>query len=1141
MKLSYSRQIFLFIFVSIAWSLQSFGQQTTVNFDSYTENQGLSNPHVEGELRFEAIKGASATCTVCVGIDINEGNNGGPGLDDSNQEIGGIIGWKISQADDASFQFLSIWLQDRDISNTLGTSDVGTIKAFKGGAQVGNTKAINFDSGTSGLKSFATDPDFFDVDHILIEGVDLFLILDDVTYNVPFVDGNDTPPTVLAVNLIGAPLSTATSVTYNVEFSKIAENVTADDFELTKTGSAIGTIGAVSGSNATYSVLVTGLSGEGTIRLDIKAGTDISNENNVTGTAAFTSGQIHNVSPCLIEDFEDETDASNTFSHGGNNFSITGNLEVHTETPPIGINGSRYVLLNTGTGPYVINSLSRDINLKKFAVYLSSDADGNNPTNDGSITVVGKNDGAQVYSITKSSGFPEDFSANSGYYIFDLRTEGGVDNSSVFIDQLEISLGSAFQYLNIDNFEFCLDAIDPVISDCPTDIIVSNGEGSCGAAVTWTAPTATDNSGSVNFISNIAPGTVFEVGTTMVTYTATDGAGNQATCSFTVTVNDTEAPIITCPASVSETVAFGETGKVINYATPTFSDNCTGAIIERTAGLASGSTFPVGPTTVTYNVKDASGNVVECSFTVTITENADLINPVISNCPSNILVSNDSGTCGAAVSWTPPLATDNGGSVTLNSNFEPGDNFPVGTTIVIYTAIDGAGNQATCTFEVKVIDDTPPVPPASPGDLNIRCASDIPVPYELTAIDNCDGEITVLPSVTQSSTGPNSYTITYEWAFIDAVGNAVFVSQRINVSDNVSLSIDASESGNPVPVGSDATLSAMVTPATEGVEVTFLLDGVFKGTALSDASGLATLMVLAAELGSLPVVYKVSAIVEGCTGLVESVAYLPIYDPNGNFVTGGGWIMSPAGAYKADESLTGKANFGFVSKYKKGSNQVDGNTEFEFHAGDLYFKSTFHESGSLVISGKKATYRGEGMINDVPGYKFTLVALDGDWNGGTDPDQFRIKIWGASGIVYDNGLGADDNSDASTILGGGSITIHSAKGKGNKRVITDPTSEVLNNLSEEIGLKFSQELKPGEFLLYPNPAHTETSVMVDLDQGATVAIRIYDAVGRLVVDNEAYREVSFVQTFSLDGLAPGFYNVQVKVGDIMMTRRLIKQ
>ncbi|MBK7245505.1 MAG: hypothetical protein IPH98_16970 [Saprospiraceae bacterium] len=67
---------------------------------------------------------------------------------------------------------------------------------------------------------------------------------------------------------------------------------------------------------------------------------------------------------------------------------------------------------------------------------------------------------------------------------------------------------------------------------------------------------------------------------------------------------------------------------------------------------------------------------------------------------------------------------------------------------------------------------------------------------------------------------------------------------------------------------------------------------------------------------------------------------MPVYDPTGGFITGGGWINSPEGAYPAIPTLTGKANFGFVAKYKKGNNQVDGNTEFQFKAGNLNFKST---------------------------------------------------------------------------------------------------------------------------------------------------------------------------------------------------------
>jgi len=141
----------------------------------------------------------------------------------------------------------------------------------------------------------------------------------------------------------------------------------------------------------------------------------------------------------------------------------------------------------------------------------------------------------------------------------------------------------------------------------------------------------------------------------------------------------------------------------------------------------------------------------------------------------------------------------------------------------------------------------------------------------------------------------------------------------------------------------------------------------------------------------------------------ESVfQYVVVYDPSGGFVTGGGWINSPAGAYTADPSLTGKANFGFVAKYKKGANVPDGNTQFQFKAGDLNFHSTSYEW--LVVAGNKAQFRGEGTINGQGSYMFMLTADD------DKPDTFRIHIWGDNGTVYDNG--------SQQSLGGGSIKVH---------------------------------------------------------------------------------------------------------------------
>ncbi|OGR02889.1 MAG: hypothetical protein A2511_08540 [Deltaproteobacteria bacterium RIFOXYD12_FULL_50_9] len=152
--------------------------------------------------------------------------------------------------------------------------------------------------------------------------------------------------------------------------------------------------------------------------------------------------------------------------------------------------------------------------------------------------------------------------------------------------------------------------------------------------------------------------------------------------------------------------------------------------------------------------------------------------------------------------------------------------------------------------------------------------------------------------------------------------------------------------------------------------------------------------------------------------------YLVVYDPNSGYVTGGGWINSPVGAYTQNPSLTGKANFGFVSKYKNGATLPTGNTEFNFKMAGLNFHSESYLW--LVVAGAKAKYKGTGTINGSGNFGFMLSAIDGQQSDGGGIDKFRIKIWEAvSGtLIYDNQMGASDDADASLTIAGGSIVVH---------------------------------------------------------------------------------------------------------------------
>ncbi|MDP1810306.1 MAG: HYR domain-containing protein, partial [Sediminibacterium sp.] len=199
---------------------------------------------------------------------------------------------------------------------------------------------------------------------------------------------------------------------------------------------------------------------------------------------------------------------------------------------------------------------------------------------------------------------------------------------------------------------------------------------------------------TITQIEGLPSGSTFPIGVTTNTFKATDESGNSSTCGFTVTVKDIQPPVITCPANqtVSATSA---SGAVVNYTTPVGTDNCSGATTIRTVGLASGSTFPIGTTTVTHTVTDAAGLTASCSFTVTVSGLA----PVIV-CPANITVSNDPGQCGANASFAATETTGVPAS-SITYSKAPGSFFPVGTTTVTATATNSLGSSS-CTFTVTV-------------------------------------------------------------------------------------------------------------------------------------------------------------------------------------------------------------------------------------------------------------------------------------------------------------------------------------------------------------------------------------------------------------------------------------------------------
>lgn len=184
--------------------------------------------------------------------------------------------------------------------------------------------------------------------------------------------------------------------------------------------------------------------------------------------------------------------------------------------------------------------------------------------------------------------------------------------------------------------------------------------------------------------------------------------------------------------------------------------------------------------------------------------------------------------------------------------------------------------------------------------------------------------------------------------------------------------------------------------------------------------------VTATHTFSRPGIYQVMLEVTDRAGVTSTTstvdgleAFVVIFDAG--HVAGGGWIDSPAGAYRPDPDLSGRATFGFVAQYAKGAQVPSGRTQFQFQAGSLRFESASYDW--LVVAGSRAKLKGTGTIAGNGDYAFMLSAIDAEERTG-EVDRFRIRIWDKSTEeeIYDN-EGGSDTADPSTAIGGGSIVI----------------------------------------------------------------------------------------------------------------------
>jgi gliding motility-associated-like protein len=328
----------------------------------------------------------------------------------------------------------------------------------------------------------------------------------------------------------------------------------------------------------------------------------------------------------------------------------------------------------------------------------------------------------------------------------------GIENlgtSNINFTGIISAVNSAFNVVPVVlvNGVFSVADFTPPNLVCPMDVVIPADSAACIATYLLAPAQATDVcSGIMSVVSNKTD-SIYATGPTVVTFTATDDAGNSATCSMTVTVQGDALPQLTnCPPNVTVGVTTAVCSAAVSWNLPQAFNPCDGMNLNVEASDTSGTVFPLGDSVVTFLAFNISGDTVMCSFTVSV---RDSLPPSVS-CPSDYTVQADSAACSTFLDFDLPIGADNcDQNITLVGSAQPGDEFFVGVTPVTFTGTDASGNADSCTFMVTVFDLSPPVFDNCPGDTTVYAAVDscgVSVFWnDITVTDDCSGTLSVDP------------------------------------------------------------------------------------------------------------------------------------------------------------------------------------------------------------------------------------------------------------------------------------------------------------------------------------------------------------------------------------------------------------
>jgi hypothetical protein len=329
---------------------------------------------------------------------------------------------------------------------------------------------------------------------------------------------------------------------------------------------------------------------------------------------------------------------------------------------------------------------------------------------------------------------------------------------------------------------------EPPMITCPVDVTIECDEDS-SPANTGTA-TATDNCNTapvITFTDMVAPGTCPQESTITRTWTATDGVNLMATCVQTITIVDTQAPTIACPADLTLQCVSGQDTSPATTGTASATDACDpNPVITFADNVVPGNCAGNYVIERTWTATDECGTAATCLQVIRV---EDTTPPVIA-CPADLTLQCVSGQDTSPATTGTASATDAcdpNPVITFADNVVPGNcagNYVIERT---WTATDECGTAATCLQVIRVEDTTPPVI-ACPADLTLQCVSGQDTSPATTgtasATDACDPNpvITFADNVVPGNCAGN-YVIERTWTATDECGTAATCLQVIRVED----------------------------------------------------------------------------------------------------------------------------------------------------------------------------------------------------------------------------------------------------------------------------------------------------------------------------------------------------------------------